>query len=128
MGNRFILLKHIGRKSGLVRYAVVEVVNHNITNNIYTVASGWGEKSDWFQNILRTPDVQISTYKGNLLVKAVHLSGIEGAKMLNIYAQRHPASFRALTKMMLGEQGGDGQIDVGKLAEMLPVVSFIPKP
>lgn len=127
MGNRFIMLKHTGRKSSLARYAVIEVVNHDTLNNIYTVGSGWGEKSDWFKNILKTPEVQITTYKGKLQVKAVRLTANEGAQMLQLYAQKHPSAFNALTKMMMGGQDKNKPVDIHKLAEILPVVSFIPE-
>ena len=51
MGNRFLLLNHIGRKSGLPRQAVVEVVVSNDEEGTFTIASGFGAKSDWYQNI-----------------------------------------------------------------------------
>lgn len=44
LGNRF-LLKHIGRKSGLLRETVLEVVRYDRDNHVYIVASGWGENS-----------------------------------------------------------------------------------
>lgn len=48
LGNRFLLLAHIGRKTGLPHQTVVEVVSHNSTKDRYVIVSGWGEKSDAF--------------------------------------------------------------------------------
>ncbi len=47
-GERFMLLRHTGRKSGLPSQAVIEVAHHNPAENIDYAASGFGEKSDWF--------------------------------------------------------------------------------
>lgn len=127
MGKRFIMLTHTGRKSGLARNAVIEVVHFDPTSKSYTVASGWGEKSDWFQNIMKNPEVMISTHKGDLKVRATHLTAQDGAAMLHNYAKKHPAAFRALTRMMLGNQSADGQIDVNAIAQILPVISFVPR-
>jgi deazaflavin-dependent oxidoreductase (nitroreductase family) len=51
LGGRFLMLTHTGRKSGKRRHVVVEVVDHAKTTDTYYIASGWGEKSDWSQNI-----------------------------------------------------------------------------
>ena len=55
LGDRFIMLTHTGRKSGLPRQTVIEVVKHDKESNTYYIVSGWGEKSDWYQNIRKTP-------------------------------------------------------------------------
>jgi hypothetical protein len=43
LGQRFVLLNHIGRRSGQPRQAVVEVVRHDKRTGTYIVASGFGE-------------------------------------------------------------------------------------
>ena len=59
LGNRFLMLTHVGRKSGLLRQVVIEVVSHDARADTYVVASAWGEKSDWFLNIQKTPEVNV---------------------------------------------------------------------
>jgi F420H(2)-dependent quinone reductase len=51
LGNRFLMLTHIGRKSGQPRQSVLEVVGHDEATGIYIIASGWGEQADWLRNI-----------------------------------------------------------------------------
>jgi len=58
-GQRMLLLNHVGRKSGQQRQAVLEVIAHDESENAYYVASGYGRKSDWFQNLQKKPDVTI---------------------------------------------------------------------
>ena len=47
LGDRFLLLTHIGRKSGQLRQNVLEVVEHDEATGAYVIASGWGDKADW---------------------------------------------------------------------------------
>ena len=73
MGNRYLLVNHIGRKSGLPRQAVLEVVDYDIDSGTYTIASGFGAKSDWYQNLLKTPETTIQVGQKKLAVTAVPL-------------------------------------------------------
>jgi hypothetical protein len=57
LGERFLLLMHIGRSSGLPRQAVIEIVGYD--KDTYCVVSGWGKTSDWCQNVRKTPSVMI---------------------------------------------------------------------
>ena len=57
LGGRFLMLTHIGRKTGRPRQVVLEVVRHDRDSNSFIVASGWGEQSNWFQNVQKTPQV-----------------------------------------------------------------------
>src|SRR5262245_8298015 len=41
LNDRFLLLTHRGRSSGLTRQTVVEVVQHDAANSVYFIASGW---------------------------------------------------------------------------------------
>ncbi len=59
LDDRFLMLTHTGRKSGLPRRTVIEVVRHDRQADTYYVVSGWGEKSDWYQNIKKNPDVTV---------------------------------------------------------------------
>src|SRR6516225_11717887 len=55
----FLLLTHSGRKSGLPRQTVLEVLLHDRAKDVYYVMAGWGEQSDWVKNIEKTPQVEI---------------------------------------------------------------------
>jgi hypothetical protein len=50
LGSRLLMIEHIGRKSGALRYVVLEVVDHP-ARNTYVIASGFGAKAQWFRNI-----------------------------------------------------------------------------
>ncbi|RDH76450.1 nitroreductase family deazaflavin-dependent oxidoreductase [Mycolicibacterium moriokaense] len=59
LGDRLLLLEHTGRKSGLPRHTVLEVMGHPAPG-VYNVASGFGARAQWFRNVAANPDVKVS--------------------------------------------------------------------
>jgi deazaflavin-dependent oxidoreductase (nitroreductase family) len=59
LGRRTVLLEHTGRKSGLPRETVLEVIRHD--DQSFDIAAAYGAKSDWVRNIEADPKVRIST-------------------------------------------------------------------
>lgn len=96
LGGRFLLLHHIGAKTGLPRRTVLEVVKHE--GDTYYVAAGFGAKSHWFRNLQKTPEVSIETGLRHLDVRARVLDEDEGGALMADYAQRYPKAARNLMK------------------------------
>jgi deazaflavin-dependent oxidoreductase (nitroreductase family) len=59
LGGRFLLLTHTGRRTGLARQAVLEVVDRDPETGGWLVASGYGRRSDWLRNITAHPHVEV---------------------------------------------------------------------
>src|SRR5512144_249303 len=59
MGRRFLMLAHRGRKSGLERRVVLEVIHYEAEPPYAAVLSGWGERSQWFRNIQASPPLAV---------------------------------------------------------------------
>ncbi|MGA7194928.1 MAG: nitroreductase family deazaflavin-dependent oxidoreductase [Anaerolineales bacterium] len=127
LGNRFLLLTHIGRKSGLPRQTVIEVVKHDADSDRFFVVSGWGNQSDWYQNIHKNPDVIISVGARKLQVRAEDISLPEAVDILEEYTRRYPMAFKELTRLFLKEQLEPGREASQRLAEMMPMVAFRPR-
>jgi deazaflavin-dependent oxidoreductase (nitroreductase family) len=127
LGERFLRLTHIGRKSGQPHQTVLEVVDHDRATDSSIVTSGWGEKSDWYQNVLRTPPVVIDVGRRHLSVTAVHLTIDEAEQWLFNYAQAHPHTFKSLAKFMTGQALGTTRADCRRVAEAVPVIAFRPR-
>lgn len=125
LGNRFLMLEHIGRKSGKRREVVIEVVRYDKSSGAYIVASGWGEKSDWFRNVMKNPEVRIHSDGRCVLAKAVRLSSKEAELELRDYARRHPKAFRSLAKFMLGDAASQHDDNIPLLVQTIPLVAFI---
>jgi deazaflavin-dependent oxidoreductase (nitroreductase family) len=127
LGDRFLLLTHIGRKSGQPREAVIEVVRHDPTSDTYIIASGWGERADWFRNIQQHPNVLMQAGGRRLEAVAERLPLDLAADELYDYAQRHPRTFRALAKLMTGTASAGSAADCRALAEQTPLVALRPR-
>lgn len=100
LGERFLLLKHVGRKSGKIRQVVVEVVAHDKVEDTYYIASGWGYHSNWYQNLLKTPNVEIQVGLRKLAVVAQTLPPPRGVELLLAYRRKHPFAARELSRLM----------------------------
>jgi deazaflavin-dependent oxidoreductase (nitroreductase family) len=124
MGGRFLLLEHQGRKTGLVRRAVLEIIRHDPTVGVYYVVSGFSERADWFRNIKRNPDVQIQVGKKAHSAIAVILDGERASAEVLDYAERNPTLIKLLAKSLLGYQLGDEKEDLLEFARHLQVVRF----
>lgn len=123
LGKRFLLLKHIGRKSGQVRQAVIEVVKIDSRNNIFYSVSGFGEAAQWFQNIMHTPNVDIQVGSRKMSACAERLSQENGETVLMEYSKKHPTALRELSKVLHLPYDGSRE-SVNDLAKVLPVVAF----
>lgn len=124
LGNRFLLLKHIGRKSGLTRETVLEVLRYDKQSKTYIVASGWGEGAQWYRNIVANPSVEIKSGWRRMRAKARRVSHEEAERELRAYAERHPIAYRAIVSRLLGERvRGEGE-EIRALAERVPVIAI----
>lgn len=100
LGHRFLLLNHIGRKSGKPRQTVLEVVNHDKASDTYFIASGFGKKSDWYLNILAQPQVNIQVGWRKMAVTAVPLTPEQSGQAMVDYARRYPIAAKNLGKVI----------------------------
>jgi deazaflavin-dependent oxidoreductase (nitroreductase family) len=124
LGGRFLLLNHVGRKSGLPRQAVVEVVRHDEASDTYVIASGFGERSQWFQNVMEQPEVTIQVGRRKLAVTAERLSREAAGDEMVDYARRHAGAARNLARFMGFEVDGSEE-DYRALGEEIPFVHLI---
>jgi deazaflavin-dependent oxidoreductase (nitroreductase family) len=127
LGDRFLMLTHTGRKSGLPRQVVIEVVQHDKQTDTYYVVSGWGEKSDWYQNIRKTPSVTIHTGGRTFQSKAEFIPVEKAIDILKAYARDHPIAFNELSGLFLGERMKPGSDAPERLARKMPMVAFHPE-
>ncbi|MER6952220.1 nitroreductase family deazaflavin-dependent oxidoreductase [Nonomuraea sp. NPDC000554] len=124
LGRRIMLLTHIGRVSGERRQAVIEVIEHD--EHGYVAASGFGPRADWYQNVMKAPDVTIQVGGRTLQVLATPLHADEGAQLMARYAPRHPAAARQLCKIM--GYAVDGSVeDYREVGRHIPFVRFTPR-
>ena len=126
LGSRFLLLTHIGRKSGLPRQTVLEVVRYDPTSQVCVIASGWGEASNWLRNIEKTPAVRITIGGRQSAARAVRLSPAEVQQELMDYARRYPLAFRRLAAQKLPSVPKDEAEICRSLAPLIPMFALRP--
>ena len=125
LGNRFLLLNHVGRKSGLPRQAVLEVVEHDPETDVYVVAVGFGEKSDWYRNLLVDPDVSIQVGRRKIAVTAECLDPQTAGEIMEDFARRYP--MEAKMAGVLGFEVNGSEEDYHKMGEMMTLIAFRPR-
>ena len=123
----FLLLTHVGRKSGLPRQTVLEVLLHERAKDGYYVMAGWGERSDWVKNIEKTPQVKISVGRRHVCALARRLPPEEAESKVIAYAKQHPHLIRSLPRL-LGYRIDGSEEDLRALARLGIVVAFEPTP
>jgi deazaflavin-dependent oxidoreductase (nitroreductase family) len=127
LGGRFLLLNHVGRKSGLPRQAVLEVAGHDAQKDTYTVASGFGANSDWYQNVLKTPDVTIQVGRKQVAVRARPLYPDESGQVMVDYARRNPTAAKSLMRFCGYRVDGSEQDYFIMGHDHIPFVVFEPR-
>jgi len=126
LGERFLLLEHRGRKSGISRQAVIEVVDHDVQKGSYIVAAAWGHQSDWYKNIEAEPHVKIGVGTRRFPAFAKTLSPDDAVPHLNAYATKHPSAFRQLGSLLIGSTSHDTAQLINSFIEAIPFVEFLP--
>ncbi|HIL81283.1 MAG TPA: nitroreductase family deazaflavin-dependent oxidoreductase [Myxococcales bacterium] len=125
LGRRFILLHHVGRRSGLARQAVLEVVRHDPATNTCIIASGLGERADWFRNLMAQPEARIELGWKRIDIRAERLPLDEAELEMLDYGQRNPRSAKLVAKLIGYEHDGTDE-DLRSLAGVLPLIRLQP--
>ena len=126
LGRRFLLLNHVGRKSGLPRQTVLEVVNYEAETGSYFIAAGFGRKSHWLVNILAQPNVNIQVGWRKMMVTAVPLSPEASGEAMVDYARRYPTAAKNLMRFIGFEATTEEAFrTVGR--ESIPFIELKPK-
>ncbi|WP_020660847.1 nitroreductase family deazaflavin-dependent oxidoreductase [Amycolatopsis benzoatilytica] len=94
LGSRLLLLEHTGRKTGARRYVVLEVIGHP-HRDAYIVASGFGDRAQWYRNVVAQPRVRVASgARGLSAATARRLSTVEADAALAGYVRKHPRAWR----------------------------------
>jgi deazaflavin-dependent oxidoreductase (nitroreductase family) len=125
LGDRALMLTHRGRKSGLPRQTVLEVVRHDKATGACVIVSGWGEKADWCRNIQQDPRVWVHLGGRRFPARAVRLTEDEATREMAEYARRHPLAYRQLGNLLIGHLTGT-EADYRAMAAGMPMFALRP--
>jgi deazaflavin-dependent oxidoreductase (nitroreductase family) len=96
LGKRFLLPNHLGRRSGLPRQTVLEVVKYDADTDTYFIASGFGKQSDWYRNLIKMPAARIQVGNRRMNVMARPLTPEQSGEVMVDYARRYPKAARSI--------------------------------
>ena len=120
LGKRFVCLTHTGRKSGLPRQTVLEVVRYEAESGACVVAAGFGDRSDWVRNVTRDPHIVFTIGRLSKPGLAEQLDAETAGGELLTYARLHPMAWRELSNFMGYRLDGTEEdiLALGKLISM----------
>jgi deazaflavin-dependent oxidoreductase (nitroreductase family) len=124
-GDRFVMIEHRGRVSGVRYFTVIEVASQIQTE--WVCASGTGPAADWYRN-LRAGGLEALWVRSKRCGATVRfLSDEEAAGVMAAYERAHPRTAARLFAMMGVAYDGT---DAGRIEMMnrVPMVGFAPKP
>ena len=125
LGHRFLMITHVGRKTGQRRQTVLEVVHYDAATQECIVMSGYGLHSDWYRNIQAQPATEVHIGHSHYRPQQRMLSEEETLAQLEVYQRKHPLAFREL--MQLVGYGYDGTPEgLRALSQFLQGVAFRP--
>ena len=120
LGARFLMLEHIGRKTGRPRFVVLEVIDHPSPDR-YLVISGFGESAQWFRNVIANDHVRVYRGARNPRPARAHrLDPAAAAEAMSRYATAHPRAWSKLRPVL--EQALGSRID--ESGTTLPIVAL----
>lgn len=125
LGHRFLMLTHRGRRTGIPRRTVLEVIRHDPAAKESIVIAAWGARSDWYQNIQASPALAIQIGRDHYVPQQRFLTSAEVERELRTYTHAHPWAARILVRLF-DANGGAGQ-NLSAIARTARMVSFRPR-
>jgi deazaflavin-dependent oxidoreductase (nitroreductase family) len=125
LGNRFMQITHVGRRSGKIHRTVLAVLNFDKqTKEIYAVSAWKG--SDWYYNIQASPALEVETGFVHFVPAQRTLSAEEITVAFMEYRKQHPLFSRMICRIP-GWKWDASYEEFLALAYTLHGVAFIPK-
>jgi deazaflavin-dependent oxidoreductase (nitroreductase family) len=87
-------LTHRGRKSGLVRQTILEVLRYDPRTREVLVVSGWEGKTDWYRNIQQAPALEVRIGRVHYHPVQEFLSSEETTEVILTLFRQHPREVR----------------------------------
>jgi deazaflavin-dependent oxidoreductase (nitroreductase family) len=127
LGHTFLLLTHIGRKSGQLHESALMVLRYRPETLEAVVCSAWGSESDWVKNIQAHPAARVDVGHDSFQPEHRFLSPDESVGVLDECMRRHPWRFRLIGRV-LGLGDLREELVAREFVRTRPFVSFQPAP
>ena len=131
LGNRFLLLIHVGRRTGARHQTVLEVMEYRKEGPEFVVMSGFGRDADWLLNIQANPDLEVTVGSHCSTASYRFLNEEEAINVVRHYERRTrfiAPIVRYVLSRLLGWRYSGSEADMRRLLTQLPLVAFRPRP
>lgn len=125
LGQRFMQVIHVGRRSGKVRRTVLAVLRFDRTTREILVVSAW-KGSDWYYNIQVSPALRVETGFVRYVPVQRTLSPEEITDAFIDYRRKHPIFSRMICRIP-GWKWDSTYEEFHEIAQTLHGVAFAPK-
>ena len=126
-GHRVLLLIHTGRRTGLRRETVLEVVEYRKEIPEAVVVNGFGANSDWVRNLETNNHAEVVVGSQHFVASHRFLGEEEAVQVIKNYEYRNrfikPIVRRGLS-WLLGWQYRSTDADRQKLVRQMPLIAF----
>ncbi len=98
LGKRFLVLTHLGRRSGKIHRTVLAVLRYAEDNRAIYAASPWSA-SNWYRNIQASPALEVQTGGIRYAPHQRSLSPEEIAALFIEFRREHPVFSRVVARI-----------------------------
>ena len=124
-GHRFMLLTHVGRRSGKVRQTVLAVLRFDADTKEIMAISAWSA-SEWYKNLLALPALQVESGFTRYTPVQRFLASEEIVALFEDYRRTRPIFSRIVCRIP-GWKWNSSHEELLELAQTLRGVAFRPK-
>ncbi|MHB8680863.1 MAG: nitroreductase family deazaflavin-dependent oxidoreductase [Acidimicrobiales bacterium] len=130
LGHRFLLLTHVGRRTGTRHQTVLEVVQYNPASSEAVVMSGFGRSAQWLKNLEAGRAAHVTIGRRSFDARYRRLDANEAMIAFAEYERRNrwarPIVHRVLS-WLLGWHYSGSPTDLSKLVDQLPLIVLSPE-
>ncbi|MBI5965507.1 MAG: nitroreductase family deazaflavin-dependent oxidoreductase [Chloroflexi bacterium] len=124
-GAQWMLITHIGRKSGKQFDSMVDVMDYDKATDTYYIEAAYGTRADWVRNIQASLNFSARVGKRKFTARAMPLSNENTADMLIKFYRAKPAYTRSVMAMV--GLKFNGEEDLRALASKLMLLAIKPE-
>lgn len=126
LGETFLLVVHVGRKSGKPHSTVAMVLHYDPDTREVVICSAWGETTDWVRNLRAGPALQVQVGRRSYTPQQRFLSDDEALAVVVGFGRRHPWRLRLISEI-LGWEDLRSDSAATDFVRTHPFVSFRPQ-
>lgn len=97
LGHTFLLLTHLGRKTGLPHETVAMVLRYRPETHEAVICSAWGPATDWMRNLRAHPASNVEIGREAFTPEQRFLSEDESFSVVRECLHAHPLRFRLVS-------------------------------